>query len=267
MGTGLWKLASAAAVGVVVAGLGLVGVPAAAQPPPGQDAPEGESADEEDDAEGPRHGPPVYQEQCVFCHGADGTGTNRGPPLVGVGAASADFYLRSGRMPLPNPGAEAHRGVAQDGGELPVNDAQIRELVDYVESLGGGPPIPDVDLGEVDRARGGDLYRRHCAPCHNWDGKGGALMNRQNAPELHGVPPTQIAEAVRVGPGAMPEFGPETIGDEELDDLVVYAAEREAPVDRGGYHWGHWGPATETVAGFLGVGVLLLVTAWLGERK
>lgn len=248
---------------VAAAWLITVGVPARAQEPADEEESEVDPADEEAVAEedGPHPGPSVYQEQCAFCHGAEGTGTNRGPPLTGVGAASADFYLRSGRMPLPSPGAESRRR------EPVLGDAQIRELVDYVESLGGGPPVPDVNLGEVDRARGGDLYRQHCAPCHNWDGKGGALMNRENAPELHGVSPTQIAEAVRVGPGTMPSFDPETLDDEALDDLVVYTAERESPNDRGGYHWGHWGPATETVAGFLGVAVLLLVTGWLGERK
>lgn len=218
---------------------------------------EQDASEDEQDARG---GPALYQEQCGFCHGPQGTGTNRGPPLVDVGAASADFYLRSGRMPLPSPRAESRRR------EPVLTDSQIRELVDYVDSLGGGPPIPELDLGDVDLARGGELYRLHCAACHNWDGKGGALMNRENAPPLHGVPPTQLAEAVRVGPGTMPEFGADTLTDAEVDDIIAYASELEAPEDRGGYHWGHWGPATETVAGFLGIGVLLLVTAWLGER-
>ena len=39
---------------------------------------------------------------CVSCHGADGVGTDLGPTLIGVGAASADFQLSTGRMPAAN---------------------------------------------------------------------------------------------------------------------------------------------------------------------
>ena len=46
-------------------------------------------------------GEELYLLQCVSCHGVGGAGTPRGPSLRGVGAASADFYLSSGRMPAP----------------------------------------------------------------------------------------------------------------------------------------------------------------------
>ena len=40
-----------------------------------------------------------------------GAGRGDGPPLVGVGAASADFVLRTGRMPLSAPDAPAGLGA------------------------------------------------------------------------------------------------------------------------------------------------------------
>lgn len=206
-------------------------------------------------------GEQLYQQQCVQCHGSSGEGTQRGPALTEVGAASADFYLRSGRMPIDDPGQEVARS------EPHFNDAQIRALVDYVDSLGGGPAVPDLELGDIDQSRGGELYRQNCASCHNWDGKGGALVGRQNAPDLHAVPSTQIAEAVRIGPGSMPSFGSDVLTDQDLADVVAYVQYLEEPEDEGGYGLAHWGPATEAVAAFLAVGALLLITGWMGERR
>ncbi|HEX6257667.1 MAG TPA: c-type cytochrome [Euzebyales bacterium] len=205
-------------------------------------------------------GPDLYQANCASCHGNQGEGTFRGPTLIGVGAASADYWLRSGRMPLEEPDQEAERG------EPAFDDAEIRELVGYVARLGEGPEIPELELSDVDLARGGELYRLNCASCHNWDGKGGALVNRGNAPPLHPVPDVQLAEAVRIGPGAMPQFSERQLDEEELNDVVAYAEYLRTPQDAGGYGLAHWGPSTETIAGFVAMLVLVAVTAWLGER-
>ncbi len=244
---GSWMATLGLAAFAALALVGLAGGPAAGQL-------DGEQARRQ------ARGPELFQRHCAHCHGVEGRGTFRGPTLVGVGAATADFYLRSGRMPIDNPQAEVRRRDPQ------FSDEQVRELVDYVASLGAGPAIPEVDLLDTDLARGGELFRLHCASCHNWDGKGGALVNRQNAPELHGVPPTQVAEAIRVGPGAMPVFGEDVLTDSEVDDIVAYVDYLEQPRDRGGYGLAHWGPATEAVAGFIALGGLLLLTGWLGER-
>ena len=48
-------------------------------------------------------GQALYAQSCAACHGPGGTGTGDGPPLIAVGAAAADFMLRTGRMPLAAP--------------------------------------------------------------------------------------------------------------------------------------------------------------------
>ena len=203
----------------------------------------------------------LYERACASCHGNQGQGTFRGPTLIGVGAASADYWLRSGRMPLRDPDQTPVRG------EPAFTDAEIDELVAYIAQFDDGPDIPQVDLSRVDLGRGGELYRVNCASCHNWDGKGGALVNRQNAPSLHPVPNLQVAEAVRIGPGTMPRFTQAQLTDDDLNDVVAYVDYIRAPQDAGGYGLAHWGPSTETVAGFVAMGALVLVTAWLGERQ
>ena len=203
----------------------------------------------------------LYEQHCVTCHGPQGEGTFRGPTLQGAGAASADFYLRSGRMPIDEPDEEVERS------EPHFDEAQIRALVDLVAGFGDGPPIPDVDVASGEVARGGEVFRLNCAACHNWDAQGGALVHRENAPPLHDVPPRQAAEAIRIGPGTMPEFDETVLPEEELNSVLAYLELLQEPPDRGGYGLGHWGPATEMLAAFVALGVMLVFTGWLGERR
>ena len=144
----------------------------------------------------------LFETGCSSCHGVDGQGTDQGPSLVGVGAASADFQLRTGRMPLAVTGKQAVRKPPA------YDDAQIKALVAYVASLGPGPAIPDVDVARADTAAGGELYRANCAACHNAAGTGGALSYGHNAPSLLEATPVEVVEAMRTGPGQMPVFGP-----------------------------------------------------------
>ena len=53
-------------------------------------------------------GQQLFEAHCQSCHGYQGGGAT-GPALVSVGAAAADFYLTTGRMPLNNPGNQASR--------------------------------------------------------------------------------------------------------------------------------------------------------------
>src|SRR5438309_11132192 len=69
-------------------------------------------------------GAQLYAGNCATCHGVAGEGINQarvgaggvlgqGPALRGVGALAADFYLRTGYMPLASPHTEPE--VLQQG--------------------------------------------------------------------------------------------------------------------------------------------------------
>src|SRR5262245_37886520 len=120
----------------------------------------------------------LYLQNCASCHGQQGEGTANGPSLVGAGAAAADFYLRTGRMPLGSPG---QRPVRQ---EPHFSDAERQALVDYVASLGPGPEIPQVSSGG-DVHRGWQLYQANCAACHGASGSGNAVGGGSAAASLH----------------------------------------------------------------------------------
>ena len=157
----------------------------------------------------------LFQEGCTSCHGMQGGGVpGRGPSLRGAGAAAADFYLSTGRMPLP--GAPGDEPLRAD----PVYDsAQIAQIAAYVASLGPGPAIPAVNPEAASVAEGRAAFTTYCAGCHQIAGQGGVVIGAV-APNLGDATPTQIAEAVRVGPYLMPRFDRTTIDDRTLDGIV-----------------------------------------------
>ena len=213
----------------------------------------------EADVEGGRQ---LYAIACTTCHGAEGEGVeSRGPSLVGVGAASADFYLSTGRMPLDRPRAQAERK------RVAYTPVQIRQLGAFVASFGPGPPIPQVDPAQGNLADGNRLYANNCAPCHSSAGAGGALGHAVYAPPLNRSTPVQVAEAIRVGPGAMPIFGPETLDDEQVASVVRYVDYLRKPDDRGGFGLGRLGAIPEGfVAWVVGLGVMLMAVRWIGTK-
>ncbi|MDP9233864.1 MAG: c-type cytochrome [Actinomycetota bacterium] len=203
----------------------------------------------------------IFLRDCAFCHGADATGTNRGPSLQGVGAADVDFYLSTGRMPVTEEVQDPQRKAsAYDAGE-------IARIVSYVDSLGAGTgtPIPQVDLSAASLTDGEKLYTENCASCHSSVAAGGALTNGRYAPTLRPSTPIQIAEAIRVGPGTMPLFGTDTLSDAQVDSIVRYVIYLQHPDDRGGLNLSHIGPITEgMIALVVGLGALLAVVRKIG---
>lgn len=223
----------------------------------------------------------AYLRDCATCHGANADGTAFGPTLQGVGASAVDYWVSTGRMPLISNGrpAKSPQGLAPPGQYLADPNAQIQRrspqyspseiaaLVAYVTSIApGGPGIPDVDLAHANLATGGQVFRLQCAACHSWSGVGGALYQR-SAPSLRKATPTQIAEAMRTGPGQMPAFGIAAIPNDQLDDVIGYVRYLDHPNDRGGQPLWYLGPVAEgAIAILLGLGALLLVSRWIGSR-
>ena len=206
----------------------------------------------------------IFAQDCAQCHGEAARGTDDGPPLVGVGAASVDFMLRTGRMPLPAPDARMER-------RPPRYDAQERAaVVAYVTSLGGdGPPIPEVDPDAGDIAMGRAVFASACAACHGPTAAGGAVGGRAIAPGLGLADPVEMAEAVRTGPGVMPRFGREQLSDDELDSLIRYVLLlRDRDIAPAGVRFGRSGPVTEgLLAWAIGLVLLLLAAYLLGTKR
>lgn len=203
----------------------------------------------------------LYLADCVWCHGPSGEGTSRGSSLEDAGAASADFMLTTGRMPLRAPGLEVRRSD-------PVYDRdEIEALVAFVATLGDGPAIPEVDAAAGDITQGEELYRMNCAACHGPIGTGAALIGGDRAPPVGEATETQIAEALVIGPGSMPEFAPGVFDQHDMNAVVRYVTYLQDPTDAGGRGLGNLGPVAEGFVAWLAMLLpLLLFVVYIGKR-
>jgi ubiquinol-cytochrome c reductase cytochrome c subunit len=211
-------------------------------------------------------GKKLYSVGCASCHGTGGQGTTDGPSLVGVGTAAVDFQVGTGRMPAQQPGAQIPKKPKI------YSQAETDQLAAYIGSLGPGPIKPTKDQYSpegADVAKGGDLFRTNCAQCHNFTGKGGALTGGKYAPELDGVSPKHIYEAMQTGPQNMPSFPDTTMPEQNKQDIIAYlgtvaSGESESP---GGLELGGLGPVAEGLFGWIfGLGALIAVAIWVAAR-
>jgi ubiquinol-cytochrome c reductase cytochrome c subunit len=222
----------------------------------------------------------LFDEHCSSCHGAAGVGSTRAPSLEHAGAAAADFYLITGRMPLNAAGDQAmqHSPLFTTG--------QIEALVSYVADLPRihgtfpGPAIPSIlplcsstakasgaNPNCVTLSYGQQTYALNCAQCHQIGGAGGILANGMIVPSLKAAPPLVVAEAMRVGPQPMPRFGTGQLDERQLSAVVHYVMYLHHPEDRGGLSISGFGPVAEGFVGILvGLGVLLFVARMIGTR-
>jgi ubiquinol-cytochrome c reductase cytochrome c subunit len=221
----------------------------------------------------------LYGEYCLSCHGANaggrmnqtststGNGPGReqeqqngvGPSLQGVGALAADFYLRTGYMPLRRIGMQPRREPVF------LSNHQIRALVAYIASF-GGPPIPKPKPQSGDVSKGLELFTEHCAGCHQVVAQGGVVTGAL-PPALVNATPRQVAEAVRIGPYVMPKFSQRDLTNRQLDSIVRYVEFTKNPTRPGGWGLGYLGPVPEgLVTWFIAIPGLIVLCLLLGRR-
>jgi quinol---cytochrome-c reductase cytochrome c subunit len=208
----------------------------------------------------PERGRDLFLTGCQSCHGAGARGAyGRGPSLRRVGAAAADFYLSTGRMPLDEPRAQPDRT------ERPYEQPAIDDLVAYIGSL-GGPAVPRVDLVGANVSEGQRLFTQNCAGCHQIVGRGG-VMAGAFVPNLLDATPRQVVEAARIGPYVMPRFNETQLSDAELASIARYVQYAKDPQSPGGWELFDIGPVPEGMVAWLGgLLALLLVIRLLGKR-
>jgi ubiquinol-cytochrome c reductase cytochrome c subunit len=206
----------------------------------------------------------LYLVGCSTCHGLGGEGVrdtdgSLGPPLIGVGAAAADFQVGTGRMPLAEPGAQAETKESE------YSEEDRLAIAAYIATLGPGPDIPDAELysteglTEEEReeavVRGGEIFLTNCTTCHNFAGAAGAMPRGGKAPALGKTEPRYIYEALLTGPGAMPNFADGNINPEDKQAVIAYLESIRKDTEYGGFNLGNLGPVAEGLATWVfGVG-------------
>jgi ubiquinol-cytochrome c reductase cytochrome c subunit len=206
-------------------------------------------------------GADVYVTQCSSCHGSDMRGSADGPSLHGVGLATVDFYLSTGRMPAAVPWLEvAHRDVRSGQG---LDLRSIRALEAYLAPVAGGPQIPLVVAGG-NLVRGRALYRLNCEQCHGAEAGGGGLGELAWVPPLQAATINDVADAVRSGPGEMPRFAERQLSQSDLDDVASYVMAFRTPAADPGPPYRSSGPVPEGAVGYLALIALVtfVFTLW-----
>ena len=226
----------------------------------------------------------LYTEHCQSCHGVNGVGGNNGSPsLISVGAAAADFYLTTGRMPLNNPHDEPLRHHPYFTREEIIQlDAYINALPKINNVDVQGPTIPTViplcspsvqanasrpPAGCVTLSEGQQFFSTNCAQCHHAAGSGGMLSKGNIVPSLHNASITEVMEAIRIGPKPMPIFGNNQLTDRQASAIAQYVQSLHYPAEPGGLGIGHFGPIGEGFVGIvIGLGALLVASRLMGNR-
>jgi ubiquinol-cytochrome c reductase cytochrome c subunit len=210
-------------------------------------------------------GQQIFLKGCSSCHGLNAEGGAVAPSLIGVGAASVDFQVATGRMPMQDMSQQAMR-------KAPVyNEEEVAALAAYVASLAPGPRAYTNEEITWERdgntAEGGELFRNNCAMCHNFAGQGGALTKGKYAPSVMGVEPRHIYEAMITGPQAMPVFSDKIITPEEKLSIIKWIKAAENEPNLGGAALGRVGPVTEGLLIWtFGLGLLIGVAVWLTAK-
>jgi ubiquinol-cytochrome c reductase cytochrome c subunit len=209
-------------------------------------------------------GKKIFLANCASCHGKNAEGTANAPSLIGVGEASVDFQVSTGRMP-----------GAASGPQLEVKPVQftleeIDAMAAYVGSLADGPSIPDAAYLQANgnASTGGELFRINCAMCHNAAGAGGALTQGKYAPGLMGSSAKTIYEAMITGPQNMPVFSDANITPEQKNDIITYLTFLQNNSSVGGEDLGSLGPVSEGLLAWLGLlGLLVVIAVWLAAKS
>ena len=219
----------------------------------------------------------LFLVNCSFCHGQNGEGVRTidgnqlGPSLIGVGAAAVDFQVGTGRMPMSAPGQQAPRKT------VTFSDEETEALGAYVSSLAPGPSVPDPSdyslegMSDEERqeaiVRGGQIFLTNCTACHNFTGAGGAMPRGGYAPNILGVDPKYVYEAMLTGPQAMPNFSNGNLTPDAKRDVIAYLESIEENPDYGGFGMGGLGPVSEGLfAWVIGIGGLVGFCVWIAAH-
>jgi ubiquinol-cytochrome c reductase cytochrome c subunit len=222
----------------------------------------------------------LYDVHCSTCHGTDLKGSAGAPPLLQAGGAAVDFYLTTGRMPLALRATETgednsplERGSAsgvQAYHVPPLFDARQTAAIDaFVDAHAQRrTPIPAVQLDASRLQAGRRLFENNCQACHGAAAQGATAGEQWVALPLNQATPTQIGEAIRVGPGIMPRFTPGQLSDEDISAIATYVRYLATePQTYGGAVMGYLGPISEgAVSALIGVGFLFWVIYFTGTK-
>jgi mono/diheme cytochrome c family protein len=200
----------------------------------------------------------VYAEQCVACHGPDGSGTALAPALNDPQLAAKD------PAELERTILNGVPGTLMAGWENSLSEADLQAVVALITQWervpGGVIPAPDrpIPVTEQSLALGAEIYTANCSICHGPEGQGTRRAPALNVQSfLTDTSDAAIQQIVALGvPGtAMPAWG-DRLTEADIQALVGFmrawepdAPEVAEPARGGGSPWWQTGGTTGTGGG------------------
>jgi ubiquinol-cytochrome c reductase cytochrome c subunit len=154
--------------------------------------------------------------------------------------------------------------VTQGGISMPpfegvLSDADVDAVAGFVAEELADPAAREAEVGP-----GGDTYRLYCAGCHSATGRGGALTEGNNAPDISRYPAAEALAAMILGRGNMPAFAGNTLDVRQQAAVALYVADVVVdPQSPGGRGLGYLGPVPEGAVGAVALLLLILLAVWL----
>lgn len=208
-------------------------------------------------------GEALFNANCATCHGMDAVGSDNGPSLIGVGAASVHFQVGTGRMPMQMNGPQAQVKPVQ------FTEEQTLQMSAYVASLAPGPAIPDAQYTQADgdAAHGAELFRINCAMCTTWPlpvVPSPRVSSRRSF--RRSTPSTSTSHADRPAEHAgLQRHEPHAAGQGRHHHAISWMTENTNMV--GGYNLGGVGPVAEGLFIWVfGIGGAVAFAIWLTSR-
>jgi cytochrome subunit of sulfide dehydrogenase len=165
--------------------------------------------------------PPVVQEHCVRCHGADGLATAPGMPhlngqLAGY-LSDALVKFQKGRLPS---GVVNHVPAS-------LGAVEIGQVAEYYAVVKAERPKQEISPDKV--ALGAEIYRNRCLDCHDDNGreadKGAPLLAAQNLDYL--IAQTRLFVSGKRKFGFLQDDAFKGLSGDELEAVAHYFAAQD----------------------------------------
>ena len=210
-------------------------------------------------------GEALFEQNCSSCHEADAQGGTAAPSLIGVGPATVDFWVSTGRMPAATPlSAQAQPKPPK------LTNREADEVAAFITlALAGRALHPDRQSEGGQPGHRGQPVRPQLRrlPHHHRHGRRAGLRHR--TPRRCTTPRPPRWPRRSAPDRATCPASPATCRTAQVRDIVAYVTEQiQHPANPGGFGLGGVGPVAEGFVGLLfGVGGLMLVCFWIGDRS
>jgi cytochrome c5 len=169
---------------------------------------------------GERSGQEVVEQVCAICHA---TGLN-GAPKIGD-ARAWEPRTRRGLSSLTQSALEGVRKMPPHGGQLDLNDVEIKRAITYMVNRSGGNWIEPIDRRMLPAARTGEqIVKTQCVKCHGTGVNGAPRIGDKDAwIQRAKLGFDSVVRSAINGHGAMPaRGGMANLTDPEMRAAVTY---------------------------------------------